>query len=176
MSLGIQYDVLNMDNITNKNIDKKIPQMKKLIQAWSCRNVTTIGRITVCKSLILSKIAHILIALPSPSKEKLKELEKLCIDFIWKNKRHELSKEILYRDIKDGGLNMINIKEFECTLKMTWIRRLIKEEPNWIEFAEHYKIDRLLYTKVYYHKTILNNCTNSFWISVINAFSSVYQN
>ena len=174
VSLGIQYDILNMDNITNTNIDEKIPQMKKLIQSWSCRNVTPLGRITVCKSLILSKITHILISLPSPSKEKLKELEKLCIDFIWKNKRHEVSKEILYRDLKDGGLNMINIKEFDSTLKMTWIRRLIKEEPDWMEFAEYYKIDRLLYTEVNYHKTILNKCTNSFWISVINAFSSVY--
>ena len=40
----------------------------KMIQCWSSRNITSIGRITVCKSLLLSKITHILISLPTPSK------------------------------------------------------------------------------------------------------------
>ena len=52
-ALGIHYDVLNMSNITKDNIELKLNEMSKLMQAWSCRNITPLGRITVLKSLIL---------------------------------------------------------------------------------------------------------------------------
>ena len=49
-ALGIQYDILNMHEITNTNIMNKMDDMKKLIQCWSCRNKTPIGRVTFPKS------------------------------------------------------------------------------------------------------------------------------
>ena len=52
-ALGIQYDVLNIRDITNNNINDKLNDMKKMIQCWSCRNITPIGRMTVFQSLIL---------------------------------------------------------------------------------------------------------------------------
>ena len=110
ISLGISYNVLDMSNITKLNIEEKIPQIKQLIQNWSSRKITPIGRVTVCKSLIISKITHILISLPTPTVEMLNFLENLLINFVWKNKRHEDSKNTLYRDIKEGGLNVINIR------------------------------------------------------------------
>ena len=93
ISLGITYDVLDMGNITKLIIDQKLPQILQMIQCWSSRNLTPIGRITVCKSLLISKITHIFISLPTPSKETLEKLENLFINFIWKNKRHEVSKK-----------------------------------------------------------------------------------
>ena len=53
VSLGITYDVLDMENITKLNIDQKMPQILQMIQCWSSQNLTTIGRITVCKSLLM---------------------------------------------------------------------------------------------------------------------------
>ena len=52
VSLGIIYDVLDMEDITKLNIDQKLPQILQMIQCWSSRNLTSIGRITVCKSLL----------------------------------------------------------------------------------------------------------------------------
>ena len=130
VSLGINYDVLDMSNITKINIEDKIPQIKQIIQNWSNRNITPLGRVTICKSLLISKITHILISLPTPSEETFKLVETLLINFIWKNKRHEVSKDTLYRDIGEGGLNMINIIEFEKALKLTWIRKFIKGDPD----------------------------------------------
>ena len=171
ISLGITYDVLNMSNITKINIDDKIPQIKQLIQNWSNRNITPIGRVTVCKSLIISKITHILMSLPTPSVDTFKVLETLLINFIWKNKRHEVSKETLYRDIEDGGLNMINIREFEKSLKLTWLRKFINGTPDWSEFAYNSKIDRLFQTDSLYHQYLLKTSRNEFWHSVINSYT-----
>ena len=63
-SLGIEYDVSDLDNITQLNLDPKITEIDNLIKIWQIRNLTTIGKITVIKSLFISKFIHILLSLP----------------------------------------------------------------------------------------------------------------
>ena len=93
ISLGVTYNVLDMENITQLNIDLKLPQILQIIKCWSSRNLTPIGRITVYKSLLLSKITHIYISLPTPAKDTPDKLKILFINFIWKNKRHKVFKK-----------------------------------------------------------------------------------
>ena len=173
-ALGITYDVSNIENITSYNIGLKIDEIKKLMQAWTCRNITPIGRITVLKSLILSKIIHILQSLPSPSTETLTTLNKLNYDFIWKGKRHEVSKKTLCLDWEQGGLIMINLKEFDMSLKITWLRKLYTQNSEWSEFASHYRIDKIIWTGTNFHES-LKNIHNPFWNSVNIAFSMWYK-
>ena len=131
-----------------------------------------VRRITVFKSLILSKVIHILQSLPSPKKEFLKELEKLAYNFIWRNKRHQVSKSTLTRNTEDGGLNMIDIADFDKSLKITWLLKLQNSDPEWKEFATNYKIDRLIWTGELYHKNLLDQTTNPIWRSVILSFTN----
>ena len=138
-ALGIDYNMRDMDNITELNINPKLDSMEKTLKSWGFRDNTPMGRITILKSLVLSKVTYILQALPTPL---LTKLENLCIAFIWNKKSHELKKETLYKDIEDGRLNMINIVEFDYSLKITWLRKLLNANPDWIEFPKNYKIDR----------------------------------
>ena len=94
-ALGIDYDVLDLENITELNISLKINSMKRLILYWSSRNISPIGRITIFKSLVLSKTIHVLQSLPSQSNDHMKEIEKMAIKFIWRNKRHQVNKNSL---------------------------------------------------------------------------------
>ena len=170
-ALGITYDVLIMHNLTEININGKIPQMMHLIQSWSRRNITPLGRITVLKSLILSKITHILISLPAPNEVTFKNIEICVYISFGKVVDMRCQKVTFYRDIKSGGLNMVNIRDFESSLKLTWIRRLISGSPDWTEFAEQYCINHLYRTDEIYHNELLTKVKNKFWISVIRAFS-----
>ena len=172
-ALGISYDVMNIENITDANIDQKKEEIKKLMQSWSCRNITPMGRITVLKSLILSKIIHILQSLPTPSTCTLNEIDKLNFDFIWKKKRHEVSKTTLCLNWDKGGLDMINLKEFDMSLKLTWLRKYLKQSPEWSEFANFYNIDNIIWTGLNYHKSLVN-IHNPFWRSVKLAFIKWY--
>ena len=95
VALGIKYNVLSMKDITIQNIEEKLDSMKKIIQGWLYRNITPIGRVCIAKSLILSKIIHILQALPTPPSNFLKAIENLLVDFIWKNKRHKINEKLL---------------------------------------------------------------------------------
>ena len=174
VALGIKYNVLDMENITINNISEKIDSMKKQTQLWLYRNITPIGRVCISKSLILSQIIHILQTLPTPEKTFFKQIENLCVDFIWKNKRHEINKTLLCKSIKKGGMAMIDLYEFDMSLKITWVRKIEQGNPDWIDFAKKFKIDRLTLTDEIYHKKLASLTSNPFWKSVIIAYSKWY--
>ena len=159
-----------MNEITQNNINNKIDSMKNTIRAWGCRNITPIGRVAVLKSLVLPKITHILLSLPSPNVETIKTIEDLCYKFIWKNNRHEVSKRTITKEIKDGGLKMLNIQEFDRSLKLTWMGKILNNTPEWVEFAKYYKIDYLLVTDTKYHVHVKNTLSNPFWRDVTVAY------
>ena len=69
---------------------------------------------------------------------------------------------------------MINIRQFEIALKLTWVRTYINGTPDWSEFACKYRIGRLLQTDVNYHNGLLNNVSNQFWRSVITGYTNFY--
>ena len=173
--LGIKYDALDMLNITEINIKEKLPQIRGLIQSWGNRNITPLGRSIVWKSLILSKLTHILMSLPSPRTSTIKELEDMCIDFIWNGKRHQIKKDILYQQVEHGGLNLINLVTFNYSLKITWIRKLTLYSPEWAEFAEMYRVDYITQTDILYHNTLIKKCKNPFWRDVILSYKNWYE-
>ena len=63
--LGIDYSV-ELDIIPIINYKKILKSVTTEIEKWSRRKLTLIGRITVIKSLLLSKINHLLSFLPNP--------------------------------------------------------------------------------------------------------------
>ena len=64
--LGIQYDVFGLNELTEIDLELKIQKIKKLIRTWSTRQLTPYGKVVIVKSVLLSKITHILLSLPSP--------------------------------------------------------------------------------------------------------------
>ena len=173
-ALGINYDVKNLRNITVNNIEDKIDSMRKIIQLWMFRNITPMGRVCIAKSLILSKITHVLQALPTPPNTYYKKIEKMINDFIWKKKRHEISKQTLYFNYQKGGLNMIDIAEFDLSLKLTWVRKTIQSDHEWSHFALENKIDKLVWTGENYHHQTYLATSNPFWRSVIYSYKKWY--
>ena len=66
--LGIEFTI-HLNNISDINIENKLPEMQKAINSWSKRDLTPFGKVVVIRTLIISKIVHILISLPTPSKK-----------------------------------------------------------------------------------------------------------
>ena len=71
--LGIQYDVFRLNEITEISLELKIQKIKKLIRTWSTRRLTPYGKVFIVKSLLLSKITHILLSRPSPKETTIKK-------------------------------------------------------------------------------------------------------
>ena len=124
-SLGIKYDINNFNNITNLNIETKIEEIKELIGLWNARNLTPYGKIMIINSLLISKITHILLSLPSPTKELLNKLEKKKN---YGDKSPKFRKEVMETLPVLGGLKLTNLGRFDISLKVSWIKRLINQD------------------------------------------------
>ena len=87
---------------------------------WYQRYLTPIGKVTVIKTLALSKLNHLFLALPNPKKELLKKIENMFYKFIWNGKPDKIRRQILTNLYLEGGMNMIDITHFISALKITW--------------------------------------------------------
>ena len=170
--LGINFSVdlikmekLNYDNVLNILINE--------INNWNKRNLTPLGRITIIKTLILSKLNHLLISLPNPSPDLLKTIQQLLYKFIWKNGPDKIKRSIMESNIPNGGLKMVNIKNFILGLKCTWIRRLItnNNKPWAVLFQTNFgTIPNFMIRGTNWFKNTADKTTNMFWKDTLNAF------
>ena len=122
--LGVTFSP-EVFNIWDINSQDTLAKIEKLIKIWSQRKLTLPGRITVIKSIALSKFTHLFISLPNPPDELLKRLDKIFYKFLWNSGPDRISRNIMIRNEREGGLRMIQIRTFIKALKVTWFRRLL---------------------------------------------------
>lgn len=82
--LGIQFSV-DLKEIIDINFGLQIPKISALIEQWKRRILTPIGRVTVIKSLLIPKLNHLFISLPTPKRETILYLYKCIFEFLWKS-------------------------------------------------------------------------------------------
>ena len=79
--LGVTFTTEVFD-IWNINSNEIITKIENLCKQWAKRKLTLIGRITIIKSLALSKFTHLFLALPYPPEELIKKLNKIFYTFL----------------------------------------------------------------------------------------------
>ena len=127
--LGINFDN-NLENMDD-NFHEKIKEIKKLLNQWFYRSLTPYGKITLIKTLAMSKLSHIAIVIPSLSSKNVIELEKIFYSFIWDKKPDKVNRKDVCLAEQVGGLGMINIKLFWTAFKFSWFRRLLSTKSFW---------------------------------------------
>ena len=104
--LGIEFD--NALESMNDNFNNKIATMEKLINNWNYRYLTPFGKITVIKSLCLSKLSHLALVLPNPTNDMIKRVENMFFKFIWGGNMKKL---------EEKTLNFLsNLVDWECQI------------------------------------------------------------
>ena len=71
--LGVTFSPL-VFNIWDLNSQEILLKIKKILNHWSKRKLTLLGRITIIKSLAVSKFVHLFISLPAPPNGLISEL------------------------------------------------------------------------------------------------------
>ena len=96
--LGITFTV-DLSEIIKLNYRQKINDIRKMVNSWSKRNLSTLGRITLVKSLMIPKLTHLFISqsLPKPQKELLKEKDTLLFNYIWNSKVDSIARKYITR-------------------------------------------------------------------------------
>ena len=129
--LGIKFST-NLAEMPDINFEHKIAEIKKLIASWSRRQISVPGRITVVKTILLSKLTHLFISLPRLNQASLKDLERTLFNYIWDKKRDRVARCQLIQDYSLGGLRMVHLQSFIESMKLSWIQRLLTTGAPWV--------------------------------------------
>ena len=146
-------------------LKKKKKKKKKLFKFWSLRTITPLGRVAILKSLILSKLTHLWILLPDPPDNFVKDLPKICFQFVWNRKQDRIARKTTIKDV-----NIPDIKTYILALKLTWIKRLNISNHKWRNVPmELYPFLHQLecYGPCFFNQTVKNN---SFWSDVFKVY------
>ena len=168
--LGILFKA-NISNITELNLDRKLILLENEIAQWNRRYITPMGKITVIKSLLLSKLVHLFMALPNPSPNYIKKIEQILYSFLWNNKPDRIKRAKAIQKYGFDGLQMIDITSFLHSLKLSWLKRFADSTAVWTTVARLEQLDpmNLLTYGTAKLKQITLNITNIFWREVIQA-------
>ena len=68
---------------------------------------------------------------PNPPYKFINEVQKLCFDFVWDRKRDKTKRSVVIHNTSNRGINIPDIKTYIKALKLTWLRKLYQNKPNW---------------------------------------------
>ena len=166
--LGVTFTA-DVSNVWEYNAEDIINKINILINNWSKRKLTLPGKITLMKSLMLAKFTHLFLALPNPPRELIKMLQRAFYKFFYGiTVQQESVEKNIVKNIKAGGLRMINVSSFITALKVSWLRTLIIFSNN--DSFSHFS--RLNCSKLYslgdvYSAEMLKHIHISFWKNIV---------
>ena len=100
--------------------------MNVLLNKWSKRNLSLMGRVTIIKSLALSKLQYLVSVLPMPPPHIIKDVQNKIYSFLWNNKNEKIRRGIMENTYEKGGLKVPNFDDVCNIAKISWVKRLIQ--------------------------------------------------
>ena len=100
--LGINFCV-DLEKCGKLNFPEKVRDIKETINKWNRRYLTPLGKITVIKTLLMSKLNHAFSTLPDPEDKLIKEINDIFFKFIWSNKPAKINREVVTLDKNSGA-------------------------------------------------------------------------
>jgi len=178
-ALGVHFST-NLVDMIDLNYQTVMESVEGLMRHWSKRNITVLGRVTIVKSLLIPKFNHLVLSIPNPSIEFLKDLQKKIYEFIWKGKRDKISRDQLSNNCEDGGLRLIKVDLFFEALKSTWIRRIVTGN---IDDKENVLFSKITGVNIYdlekganHTHSLAEDIQNAFWKDVLLAWAKIKRN
>ena len=174
--LGLNFSV-DLSKMLQLNYSKTITKMLKETKNWKTRKLTPIGKISLIKTNILSKIIHILTSLPAPEKV-LTNINNILFSFLWDNKPDKIKRKTVCQDYFDGGLKMLNIFSFEKALN--WVKRLLFQSKSQWTILISEIIGNLNLSNLYKYGgeyvSVVDHKLNDFWQNVFSYWKLLCKN
>ena len=173
--LGLEFSVYS-NRMVEMNYNKAFEKIERNIRQWKRRYLTPLGKITVIKTLFLSKLNHLFLSLPTPNNNILIHINNIMYKFVWDNGPDKIKRTIITQEYKYGGLKMIDICTFIKGLKATWMRRLVKSESApWVTLFESQicKIGTMVTFGNLWFSHLINKTSNQFWKDILTIWQEI---
>ena len=183
-----KINVLGVD-ITNDNDNQRLLELnynpiiertRNILQSWTHRNLSLIGKVNVINTLVASLYVYKMQVLPYMLPSQIKCIEDMCQRYLWNNHKPKIQLEILHTPKKEGGLGLVNMKKKEESLKAGWVKELMMEKYPSEYVYKIYATDlgNQIWTVNLHHKDIpgLIGSQNKFWIDVLDSWCKYHYN
>ncbi|KAJ8046475.1 LINE-1 retrotransposable element ORF2 protein [Holothuria leucospilota] len=114
------------DDFFRLNVLPKISRLKRLLNQWSSRDLTPLGKITVIKAFAISQLLFLFTVLNNPPPDFLAQVNECLFNFLWNSKIDKIKPTTVINAIGSGGLNMVDLLSFMKSLNAAaWVKRYI---------------------------------------------------
>ena len=104
--------------------DQRLELLRTTLNAWARRKLTWLGKITVLKTLCISKLNYAFTTIEAPD-NFIQSAKEMFENFLWSNKQARVKNDVMYNDYDQGGLRMPNLNCIITAQKINWIKRLL---------------------------------------------------
>ena len=108
---------------TEENFIRHVRKIEKVLKLWRMRNLTLEEKITIFKTLAISKIIHLSLVTNVPT-QIINELNKIQKEFIWNGSNPKIKHSNLCNKYENGGLKNMDILSKVISLQCSSINRL----------------------------------------------------
>lgn len=136
--LGITF-THNGDDLYRLNYVTKLSRLKNMLNVWSNRVLTPIGRNIIVKSFALLQLVYLFQVLPDPPDTFINEVQTTSFDFIWSKNPDKVRRRTMYNDYSNSGLKITHVRTFMYALKISWVKRYLGSDNGiWKIFFDYY--------------------------------------
>ena len=141
---------------SGENFKKYIGKIENVLKLWRARNLSLKGKITVFKSLALSKITHLALVKTTPF-SIIDQLKKNTEEFYLERVDPKIKNSTVNNNHENGRLKNVNIATNISSLQVSWIKRLFDENFHDWKILPFHIIYKSLGKKFVFHSNLKVN-------------------
>ena len=159
-----------------KNFHEKATKMQKMFNLWSQRDLSLYGKITIAKTLGLSKMIFSSACLPTHS-HILSSIDKMVTAFVWNSKPAKIKRESMIGPKESGGLDLPDYESIKNSLLVSWVKRMIDGKGEaWMPIPSYYleNVGGIFIFECNYEVDLLDlNGLPEFYADILKAWSEI---
>ena len=175
--LGIE---ISYAEILQKNYLPLIDKLPAILNAWSKRGLSLLGKVMIVNTLIASLFVYKMSVLPFMLEIMIKEINKQITKFLWDSKTPKISLDSLQLPKTEGGVGLVDFKLRDQALKAEWVKIIMTDQMvaqcayKILGVEDTLKV--LIWKANIVERDIRNSFKPSFWRDVLSAWMKYQSN
>ena len=124
--LGVHFSY-NKNLEQDKNFCENIIKIENILKLWGMRHLTLEGRITVFKSLAVSKVVH-LWRITKLHDNTIDLLHKIQNIFIWQGKKAKIKHSTLCNGYEKSDMKNVDLRNKITSMQCSLVKRLLEDD------------------------------------------------